>query len=117
MTPRPIVPWIRRAVVALGATFLVAGGGLREDELDCEEAVAHLASCCPNYDPTQIACKYSSTCGITLPALSVEESRCILDLSCDHVVQAGLCESTEGLSSPHTDEDGGVSDTHPAVCL
>lgn len=116
MTPNAVFPWIRRAIVVLGGSLLVAGGGLREDELDCEQAVAHLASCCPAFDPSLVDCTYSSTCGITYPALNVDESQCIVGLSCEAIVAAGLCERTQDLSSTHIEDDGGVSGTHPEVC-
>jgi hypothetical protein len=31
----------------------------REDVLSCEDAVSHLAECCPDFDPHAIACQYS----------------------------------------------------------
>src|SRR5262249_2143923 len=106
--------WIRAALACLGLSTLIAGGGLRQDELDCEEAVAHLQECCPNFAGATLACEYSDGCGVTEPALSIDESHCILARDCADVVASGLCEKTRDLESPHT-EDGSLI-SHPPVC-
>jgi hypothetical protein len=95
--------------------MLVAGGGLREDELECEEAVAHLQDCCPGFADATLQCVHSDYCTHTEPALFIDESTCILARSCDEVIQSGICQKTHDLESPGTDFDGNVI-THAAVC-
>jgi hypothetical protein len=107
--------WVRTVLAALGFTLLVAGGGLREDELECEQAVAKLQGCCPDYADAQIECHHSTICGLTEPALSIAESQCIAQLSCEEIVARDLCARTKDLESPHDDADGGFV-SHPPVC-
>lgn len=107
--------WLRLLLGAAALSTLVAGGGLRQDELDCEEAVAHLQDCCPDFANATIACVASSGCTESDPALSIKESACVIARSCADVVATGLCESTHDLVSPHTDEKGN-SVSHPVVC-
>jgi hypothetical protein len=73
----------------------------REDVIWCEEAVAHLEKCCPNFDTTRVACtfyySYDEGCGTsttrrTDPAFDKEESRCIRNTTCDALVAQGVCE-------------------------
>jgi hypothetical protein len=85
----------------------------REDVLSCEEAVAHLAECCPEVQPTNVECRYyyrrdegclgPDTTTRIEPDLDLRESRCIRDLTCEGIRSRGLC--TYGHVSP----DGGVS--------
>jgi hypothetical protein len=92
--------WAARAVAVLGLSALVADGGLRQDELDCEEAASYLESCCPDFTPT-FACTYTSGCSEnTAPALSISDSQCILAESCDQIVSSGLCTRVQNLPSP-----------------
>ncbi|MFT3764260.1 MAG: hypothetical protein QM820_01870 [Minicystis sp.] len=107
--------WIRAVVAVLGLSTLVAGGGLREDELECEQAVAHLQSCCPGFETAQIRCVYSDTCSLTLPALSIAESECIMKRSCDEIIASKLCEATQDSESPHENFDGEFV-AHALVC-
>ena len=107
--------WLRLLLGAAALSTLVAGGGLRQDELDCEEAVAHLQDCCPDFANATIACVASSGCTPSDPALSIKESACVIARSCADVVATGLCESTRNLVSPHVDDQGN-SVSHPPVC-
>jgi hypothetical protein len=110
----PRARWIRTAIACLGLSTLIAGGGLRQDELDCEQAVAHLKECCPDFVGATIACEFSDGCGTTDPALSIDESHCILALECAALVKSGICDKTRDLESPHTEDGDFVS--HPPVC-
>jgi hypothetical protein len=66
--------------------------GLREDELLCEEAAAHLNHCCPGFDVSSLSCSYNSGCGsTTFPALSVSASQCINGESCEALVASDVC--------------------------
>jgi hypothetical protein len=68
----------------------------REDTLTCEEALAHLLDCCPNFDPNAVACRYyyasdqgcsSSEVTRETPAFNLQESRCIRNKSCADLQQ------------------------------
>lgn len=57
--------------------------GIHDDELGCEEAAAHLRSCCANFDPATISCSVGTSCGNSPhPELALDQSSCILDRSC-----------------------------------
>lgn len=85
----------------------------REDVLSCEEAVAHLEECCPEFRPSNVECRYyfrrnescvgPDTTTRLDPDINLRESRCIRDLTCDGLASRGLC--TYGRVSP----DGGVA--------
>jgi hypothetical protein len=90
----------------------------REDVLWCEDAVARLASCCPQPGLGNIKCYYySSGCDspsqVSLsPALSISESRCIRDLDCAALRDRGVCARAvpvEGFSSSTTTSTGGTT--------
>lgn len=111
----------------------------REDVIQCEEAVARLERCCPDFDGSRVLCNYyfrfdTSTCGPRTtdsihPALALSESRCVLDTSCEALVGQGVCERAqeartytrrivENSSSSGSAASGDVdeSDSHPPVC-
>jgi hypothetical protein len=70
----------------------MASGGLREDEVDCEQAVAHLDECCPGFSwGSTLRCEYVGGCGSTVPGLTVEESQCVLAMSCQELTDRDLC--------------------------
>ena len=82
--------------IVLGLLGLLAlTCGIREDELRCEEAVAHLIDCCPGFDATQMDCYYSTGCGTTYPVIDIQESRCVSGLKCAEVVAAGICSRAQ----------------------
>jgi hypothetical protein len=72
----------------------------RTDVVWCEEALARLTLCCPNFDPLIVECNYYYSfdrgCGSEKtrkvePAFTQDESRCILDMSCDALAANGVC--------------------------
>lgn len=77
--------------------------GIREDELRCEEAVAHLVSCCPGFDAKRVDCYYvPHSCGSCVdaqPLIPIEQSRCIARLDCAAVRAAGICERAQNVAS------------------
>ena len=86
-------------IVLTLSSSLVRGTGFREDEVVCEEAVAHIADCCPDFDPqagpegARVSCEYDeSACDARLPDLSADESACIRELSCAELKERGICE-------------------------
>jgi hypothetical protein len=66
-------------------------GSIREDEFLCNEAVEHLHDCCgENTVLPAHFCQVTSGCGGGhQPALTVEQSRCILGQSCSAL--QGMC--------------------------
>jgi hypothetical protein len=111
---------IPRSVVIAGAVLVaLACGDLREDELECEEAVSKLISCCPpDFDPSSIQCNFDTGCGsTTFPDLDEDTSRCIRDESCDTIVSSGVCDRAahSQAMSVTAGEDGGGPAT-PGVC-
>jgi hypothetical protein len=71
--------------------------GIHDDELRCELAVAQLASCCPGFDTASIDCRNRNACSnsTTRPQLSLEQSACILDRSCEELTRsAGAAAAT-----------------------
>jgi hypothetical protein len=104
----------RFAPLAILLTFsstLVRGAGFREDEVVCEEAVAHIVDCCPDFDlegpeGVSVSCTYDeSGCDARLPDLSADESACIRELSCDELKERGICEyrARPAFSDPDTE--------------
>jgi hypothetical protein len=83
-------------LVALSG-LLVGAGGLNEQELLCEEAVARLTDCCPSLHTESIGCREDNGCNEIHPSLTVAGSRCVLDASCDAIDQAQICERLEHL--------------------
>lgn len=100
---------VKIALLALAVAGVTgAFVALREDELECEEAVAHLEGCCDDFSPHQVECEYVSGCGEeTWPDLSVEEANCIEALECDEVRARDLCTKVPILE-PRGRRDGGV---------
>jgi hypothetical protein len=89
------MPRLRRTSIGLAIAIgaVATCDGIREDELECEEAVAHLRSCCPGFDVHAFHCEYIAGCLYsTYPDLDVGTSQCIRELDCDTVVASKLCE-------------------------
>src|SRR5687768_12438065 len=65
---------------------------IREDDLKCEEAVAHLAECCPGFKAQTIDCDYTPGCYDTYAQFDVPLSDCIVAFKCEEIRMNGLCE-------------------------
>ena len=60
----------------MALVVLFACGDMRQDELDCEEAVSHLQECCPSFDSSRIQCLYVQGCtNGEVPDISMPESQ------------------------------------------
>jgi hypothetical protein len=121
---RAILEWARWCALT-GGVFLFASGGMRtvgfvDSEFECEQAVARLHKCCPDFDVTAVRCDYSSGCGVINPLLGTSESQCLQNLSCDEIEANDICAQVAQLAQE--DEafepvEGGPQEyTHPAVC-
>lgn len=85
------------AALAVGLV-LACGNPLREDELECEEAVAVLATCCPGFDYAKaVGCQYIDRgCdGASYPGLPIGDARCIRGESCRQIVTSGVCDRAQ----------------------
>jgi len=85
-------------VLCLALFGVCCGGGIRQDELVCEEAVKHLTQCCAGLTPTGIDCTYQTVTGDpnypngpSYPDLSPTESDCIRNESCETLLSSGVC--------------------------
>jgi hypothetical protein len=87
-------------MIALVSAGLLAGA-LDREELECEEAIAHLKDCCEPLETDNI-------CGAGCDALtlSLEESGCIEERGCDELRAAGVCERVSALSIAGAPEEG-----------
>jgi len=96
---------MRRVLVIGGVVALVlACGEIRDDEMQCEEAIARLDDCCPDIDTHRFVCIYSQGCGGSqlTPDFSTNGSKCIHDKSCEELQSSGSCDSLRELAKgPH----------------
>lgn len=114
------------AVGAFVALLFACGDGskhdhdnFREDVIFCEDALSYLTTCCPDFNPHVVMCQYhydytpggcerGATTDTGSPALSLEESRCILGRSCDAIRAGGVCERAQK-ATPYDSHTGGSS--------
>jgi hypothetical protein len=104
-----------------GAVFLAlaCGDGFRQDVLDCEEAVAKLERCCPNFDGGRVSCQYVSACGYTnYPGISTPNSQCIRGASCAMLIADKVCDRAQNLQSVtvSTTQGGDYGPSYTQVC-
>jgi hypothetical protein len=79
-------------VLLLYGAAPLSTSGLREDEVQCEEAKAHLLDCCAPFTGL-LDCEFiDHGCGATYPNLDVEQSRELQRRSCDDLRANGSCE-------------------------
>jgi hypothetical protein len=112
---------VRRAFAGVTATLVVCSliacsndavsgddehdnNNFRADVIECEDALARLQQCCPDFDAKPVLCNYdydkSTGCGATTtssvePAFSLGESSCIRETSCDRMIEAKICERAQ----------------------
>ncbi len=87
--------FLLRAVLACTALVGLAAFGVDKEELDCEQAVAHMVECCPDFDARTINCSRSGCGGTSSYSgidLSYARSSCILGASCEVLRKSGACE-------------------------
>ena len=84
------------SLAAVVAAFAVRC--LRADELHCENAVAQLEKCCPDFKVEQDYCVYKDAqCNAMFgwdkvyPAISEDDARCIVRASCTELLENGTC--------------------------
>ncbi|NOU31659.1 MAG: hypothetical protein HOO96_27475 [Polyangiaceae bacterium] len=82
----------------------------RREVFACEGAVAHLADCCPSFEPKRIACSYDyefnagcespDTSQWQYPAITEPQAQCILSSSCEQIRSTGMCARAQLLQPP-----------------
>jgi hypothetical protein len=87
------------------AMCLPATQCLRNDEVDCEEAVKRMEDCCPGFNHDAVQCVFNDGCGISYPDLTPGESSCIIGASCNALLGAGVCQRVEQRSAHSNDPE------------
>jgi hypothetical protein len=104
---KPRSCWSTSLTVALLVGLLLACPGIRQDELACEDAVAHLQHCCPGFTGSNIACTYTPGCGPSeYPELGVDQSSCLRNESCDQLRSSGVCERATAIPMNTGEQQG-----------
>ena len=115
-------PLAGAAGLSIAAMVLLGMSGLREDEIECEHAMAHLGACCPDFAVEADVCDYDDGCGTTsLTVLSIDQSECIQDTSCEEIEELDLCARVAALVQPRINDEqdagtSGASSTQTEVC-
>ncbi|HEY8092061.1 MAG TPA: hypothetical protein VIF09_29570 [Polyangiaceae bacterium] len=104
-------------VVAWIGSALFACADLREDELDCEEAVSVLEHCCSGFPSSNVSCVYESEgCSTVYPDIPLAESKCIRSESCESLVSSGVCARAAARAGEHATSSGDAGDVGAGVC-
>jgi hypothetical protein len=84
-------------LLAIGVVLVPSVGrwadpGFRQDELVCEEAVAHVAHCC-GWSGVNETCTYWEDCDGEAhhPSIGPEQADCLRLQSCRSLVEHGIC--------------------------
>lgn len=101
---RTLSPLIQAFAAAAALALL---GSIDEQEIECEEAFAHLQSCCETLGPEPVC-----GAGCVSLTLSLEESACIKERGCEELRAAEVCERVIALEPDLENE----SAPHAAVC-
>jgi hypothetical protein len=101
----------RRAVLIMPFVVLLGLGvrseprpGLREDEVQCEEAKARLLECCPLFT-SNLECTYldNDNCNPpTLPDLESGQATSVQHMSCAEIEKSDLCGHQYDHSTPES---------------
>ena len=94
-----------RAVARSVCALLLVGilpAAIPKNQLECEEAIAHLSECCPGLEASQVCGD-----GCSPITLSEGESECIVDRDCESLRAARVCERVEALSKSANAVDAG----------
>lgn len=84
------------AHVALLLALATCDLAATDDEVHCEEAAAHLAECCPGFDPRGFDCTAGPGCNS--PKLLVDDGKCIERKGCEALVADGTCDRARFLA-------------------
>ena len=95
------------AGLALGASCVSAG------EFRCDESVAHLVDCCPDFDTTTISCRedllafHNGGGGLDIGPTAAD---CLLEKSCGDVRAKNICTRLAKRVPTSNTPDGSVED-------
>lgn len=113
---------LRRAVLLaiIGTAAMLSTHCLRQDEVECEEAVATLLECCAGFERYTVQCQFNDVCGISYPDLAPAESECIFGKPCSEIRSRKICERVTARGELKRRQDSGGTDAQgtppPAVC-
>lgn len=79
--------------LAVAGTLLLGTAAIDERTLECEQAISHLRSCCANLDA-----KNACGDGCSPVTLTLDESHCLQDSSCEAIRASSVCERVETAS-------------------
>jgi hypothetical protein len=85
-------------LVPIAVAIALSCGSVRDDELQCEEAVSKLENCCPGFDIGRVRCEYSSCDDSRNPDIDVNGAECIRATSCASLMTSGKCANLTRLS-------------------
>jgi hypothetical protein len=99
--------WLHPLILV--ALLKISVSCIADDEFLCEEAATHLFECCPELNRTKVDCssEWRACSGFqcdphfTATTLTVQESNCILDKSCD-ALRTGTCPALNQAQSKET---------------
>ncbi|MGO8998124.1 MAG: hypothetical protein ACLQVI_32800 [Polyangiaceae bacterium] len=114
------------AMAVLGLAVLGCPG-IRQDELECEDAVSLLQECCPGFVASNVDCTYtqgSCEAGTIYPEISISQAECIRSESCQELRSSGVCAraiavpagTTWSDNSATAPEDDSGPPAYPQVC-
>jgi hypothetical protein len=81
------------AIAGAIVLLFACGDRLRQEELDCEEAVSHLTDCCAGFGAQRVQCIFEPGCESGRePDILQSDSSCIRARSCSELASTGVCE-------------------------
>ena len=108
---------LSRAVFFAAIVFVaLACGSIRQDQLECEEAVTKLDECCSHFDSSPIQCIFTQGCDdTTYPDLDIPTSECIRGESCATIVASGVCARALAAHPTQSEGDDDPGELGPAT--
>ncbi len=106
----PLAKGGARLLLAFFVPLLLLHGcdGIQEDELECEQALAHLHECCVKRDFSEISCRTTAGCGsTTYPTYPTVVAVCIQEKSCAELAAEGICDRAFSAEPRVAPADGG----------
>jgi hypothetical protein len=100
-------PYALAGLLVIAGPLLV-GFDLDRGELACEQAAAHLSTCCPDLVFPRWSCVQEGGCTRETDGtlIAEEESECLREESCDAIVGRQICERVEARARAVEDIDG-----------
>jgi len=78
----------RGAVLGALVAIVLSCGSIRDEELQCEEAVSRLEECCTNLSAGRFSCDPGCNSSVDL---TERASACVRDRSCEELSSRGIC--------------------------